>query len=227
MKTTVHWLGGWASSLICWEEILRETFPEFEHRFLETHALLDQKPAQARLTGLPSHHVVAAWSMGTLLAHHWMAQGLWPKELPLLSLNPVFQFLRPGGFGEPILLRMEKKLETDRDAVLRDFWRRMPKAGEIPPQWEEQWLAGTRGYSNAELIHGLEFLRNTVVDPHSLSSVPSRWELLAGSGDLLATPIPDGGAPPNALYLQYVGGHLPFWECPDIIRASLNRLVLP
>src|SRR5580698_1757395 len=106
---TLHWLGGWASSLTCWEPMLRERFPGFNHRFLDTHALLDQTPEKAGLSfggALRGEgNVVAAWSMGSLLAHHWIQGGLWPRDLPLLSLCPVFRFLRPGGFGEPILVR--------------------------------------------------------------------------------------------------------------------------
>jgi len=227
MKPTVHWLGGWASSLSCWEAQLRELFPDFEHRFLDTHALLDKKPADAGLL-FPdngnTHHVVAGWSMGTLLAHHWIAQGLWPQDLPLLSLCPVFRFLRPGGFGEPILLKLEKKLISHREAVLRDFWRRMPKAGEIPAAWEENWIASARKYSDEELIQGLEFLKNTVVDTSALHATPRKWELLFGSDDQLA---PDRGMetlPRGAVRMDYVGGHLPFWECPEWIDSSLKRL---
>ena len=228
MKPTIHWLGGWASSLSCWEKQLRELFPDFEHRFLDTHALLNKTPAEAGVLFPPQGvggNVVAGWSMGTLLAHHWIAQGLWPQDLPLLSLCPVFRFLRPGGFGEPIILKMEKKLIAHREAVLRDLWRRMPKAGVIPAEWEENWIAGARNYSDAELIQGLDFLKDIVVETSTLHSVPDRWELLFGDQDLLA---PDRGMetlPPRAVRTDYAGGHLPFWECPELIRTSLQRLV--
>lgn len=229
MTITVHWLGGWASSLACWEPMLRARFPEFEHRFLETHALLDKHPAKMGLPygGGTGGDVVAAWSMGSLLAHRWMEHGLWPVDVPLLSLCPIFCFLRPGGFGEPVLVRMEKKLATDREAVFRDFWRRMPKAERIPCEWEEKWMTAVRNYSDVDLISGLEFFRNTVIDPSALRSVPRRWELLIGDGDLLAPGQDAERLPPEAMRTIYAGGHLPFWECPDEIHSSLRRLALP
>ncbi len=205
--------------------MLRELFPEYDHRFLDSHSLLEKTPKDM---DLPSSNrggdVVAAWSMGSLLAHHWIARGLWPEDTPLLSLCPVFRFLRLGGFGEPILVRMEKKIGMDREAVLRDFWRRMPRAGEIPASWEEGWMAGTRRHSDDELISGLEFLRNTVVDS-AARFPPRRWELLAGDQDLLA-PVPSAEVlPPHARFITYAGGHLPFWECPGEIRSGLRRLL--
>lgn len=203
--------------------MLRASFPEYEHDFLDAHSLLTKTPADAGLANLSAPHVVAAWSMGTLLAHQWMEKGLWPCELPLLSLNPIFRFIRPEGVGEPIILRMEEKLNTDREAVLRDFWRRMPKAKEIPPEWERMWLEGAQHYSHDALLEGLEFLRTVTVEPGSLHA-PHRWELLAGNGDLLALPLHENSLPAHALYKQYAGGHLPFWECPDAIHASLDRL---
>jgi hypothetical protein len=226
MSATIYWLGGWASSLECWEPMLREQFPEFEHSFPDTHVLLDRSPMELGLhpSWKERGDVVAAWSMGSLLAHQWIDRGLWPVDLPLLSLCPVFRFLRPEGFGQPVLLRMEKKLGVDHDAVLRDFWRRMPKAGEIPEIWGESWIQGTRNYSDETLIHGLEFLRTTVVEASALRNPPCRWELLAGDRDLLAPAPAAESLPSGALLHIYTGGHLPFWECPDEMRACFNRL---
>ena len=98
-RHTVHWLGGWASSLDCWEPQLRTLFPAFNHRFIDTHLILESTPAQAGLTDLPAGDVVAAWSLGSLRVHRWVETGLWPANLPLLSLCPVFQFVQPGAFG--------------------------------------------------------------------------------------------------------------------------------
>ena len=210
--------------------MIRARFPDFEHRFLETHDLLEKTPTDL---GLPPFRgdrgvrdIVAAWSMGSLLTHLWIGQSVWPAELPLLSLCPIFRFLRPAGFGEPTLLRMEQKLISDRETVMLDFWRRMPKAGEIPAMWEEHWLTGTRNYSDDELVQGLEYLRNTVVDTASLRSLPDRWELLAGDRDLLAPNLGMENLPSGALHRVYAGGHLPFWECPEEIHAGLRRLTL-
>jgi pimeloyl-ACP methyl ester carboxylesterase len=224
MNATVIWLGGWASDLVCWEPMLRKLAPDCDHRFLDSHAWLDAGPAQAGLTGGP-RRLVAAWSLGTLLCHHWMARGLWPGNLALLSLCPVFNFVR-GAFGEPVILRMEKKLAADRDSVLRDFWRRMPRSGEIPAAWEQRWLEGARKHGHEELMRGLEFLRNTVVDPGRLALVPARWELLVGDQDKLAPPgnwIRD--LPAAAKVTAYAGGHLPFWEIPETIATRISSLI--
>ncbi len=225
MIPTVHWLGGWASSLACWEPMLRERFPGFKHRFVDSHAFLDSSPTEAGLIDLPAGHVAAAWSMGALLAHRWIEGGAWPSPLPLLSLCPVFRFTQPGGFGEPVLLRMEKKITGHREIVLRDFWRRMPKAAEIPRPWEQAWLAGTERYTDAELTEGLEFLRKVEVDSALLPLAPSRWELIVGEHDRLAPPGDwELSLPAQAEVIRFPGGHLPFWECPEAMLAALGRL---
>ena len=232
---TVHWLGGWASSLDCWEPQLRLLFPAFDHRFIDTHAVLEATPAQAGLAGLPAGSVVAAWSLGSLRAHRWIEEGAWPEDLPLLSLCPVFRFVQPGAFGVSVLLRMEQKRGAEREAVLRDFWRRMPKAAHMPPEWEENWIAGTRRYGDAEILHALRYLRLETVDAAALrtlppSSLPAGWELIAGARDRLA-PVGEWkdslplGAPRPSVHLHvYDGGHIPFWECPELMEKALYNL---
>jgi pimeloyl-ACP methyl ester carboxylesterase len=226
----VHWLGGWASSLDCWEPQLRALFPDFGHRFIDTHAVLEASPGEAGIAGLPAGDVVAAWSLGSLRAHRWIESGAWPEGLPLLSLCPVFRFVQPGAFGESILLRMEQKLGAEREAVLRDFWRRMPKAADMPPEWEENWIAGTRRYDDAEILRALQYLRLETVDAGALRALPSAslpvgWDLIAGARDRLAPAGEWKDALPAAARLHvYDGGHIPFWECPEQVRDSLHTL---
>jgi pimeloyl-ACP methyl ester carboxylesterase len=173
-------------------------------------------------------HLVAAWSLGSLRAHRWMVEGTWPKDLPLLSLCPVFRFVQPesrSSFGESVLLRMEKKLGDEREAVLLDFWRRMPKAAEMPPEWEARWIEASRRYDDAGVLRALRYLRIEIVDPAALKSVPDRWELIAGEADRLA---PVGAwkdaLPAHARLNVHAGGHLPFWEQQDLVRSALKRL---
>ena len=231
-RPTVHWIGGWVSSLACWEPQLRALFPDFEHRFLDAHDLLDASPSQAGLAGLPPGDVVAAWSLGSLRAHLWMEEGAWPDDRPLLSLCPVFRFAQPaasgasGAFGESVLLRMEKKLGPAREAVLLDFWRRMPKAAGMAPEWEANWIAATRRYDDASVLEALRFLRlRTVEDPSALRVPQAGWRLLAGSQDRLAPAASWKDALPSGARLQvYEGGHLPFQECPEAVGEALRRL---
>jgi pimeloyl-ACP methyl ester carboxylesterase len=226
-RPTVHWMGGWASSLDCWEPQLRALFPAFEHRFIDTHRVLDASPAEAGLADLPAGDVAAAWSLGSLRAHRWIAEGAWPAALPLLSLCPVFRFVQPGAFGESVLVRMEQKLGEAREAVLLDFWRRMPKAAGMTPDWEANWIAGTRRYSDGEVLRALRYLRLEVVDPAALpeASLPARWELIAGEQDRLA---PAGAwreaLPARARLHVFAGGHIPFQECPGLIETCLFNL---
>ena len=228
-KPIVHWLGGWVSSLECWDPQLRALYPEFEHRYVDVHETLDApRPPFPAGDGDGKAHLVAAWSLGSLRAHQWMAEGVWPKELPLLSLCPVFRFVQPesrSAFGESVLLRMEKKLGGEREAVLLDFWRRMPKAAEMPPEWEARWIEASRRYDDAGVLRALQYLRLEAVDPTALRSVPDRWELIAGEADRLA---PVGAwkdaLPAHARLHAHGGGHLPFWERPDLVRDALTRL---
>lgn len=232
-RAAIHWLGGWASSLDCWEPQLRALFPAFEHRFIDTHAVLDQDPAAAGLTHLPAGDVAAAWSLGSLRAHRWIEEGAWPVELPLLSLCPVFRFVQPSAFGESVLIRMEQKLGAEREAVLRDFWRRMPKAADMPPEWEEKWIAGTRRYGDAEILRALQYLRLEVVDTASLrhaeglsgSRLPQEWRLVGGSRDRLA-PVEGwkNDVPAGVTVEVYDGGHIPFWEHPEILERNLLEM---
>jgi len=234
-KPVVVWLGGWVSSLACWEPQLREAFPGFEHRFVDAHAVLDAVAPPQTLVGTADasgvRPIVAAWSLGSLRAHRWIAAGRWPEDVPLLSLCPVFRFVPPGSagaFGESILLRMEQKLGAERETVLRDFWRRMPGAAAMPPEWEAAWLAGTRRYDDASVLSALQYLRLETAEVENLVSVPARWELIAGRQDRLA---PTAGwidalpaHAPHARAVMHPGGHIPFWECPELIAEALRRL---
>lgn len=234
-KPVVVWMGGWVSSLQCWESQLCAAFPEFEHRFVDTHDVPDAEVPPDSLVGALDEQgtrpIVAAWSLGSLRAHRWIADGVWPVDVPLLSLCPVFRFVQPGAagtFGESILLRMEQKLGAERETVLRDFWRRMPGAAAMPPEWEEAWLTGTRRYNDASVLRALQYLRLESADVESLVSVPTRWELIAGTQDRLA---PTAGwvdalpaRAPHARAVVYPGGHIPFWECPNLIADALHRL---
>jgi pimeloyl-ACP methyl ester carboxylesterase len=231
-KPVVLWMGGWVSSLDCWEPQLRALFPEFDHRFLDTHSVLDAEvpPFNAGTSGWSSEEpfVVAAWSLGSLRVHRWMADGAWPVDVPVLSLCPVFRFVQPGTpgtFGESILLRMEQKLGAERETVLRDFWRRMPKAADMPPEWEAAWLTGTRRYDDESVLRALRYLRVESADPATLASVPARWELIAGAQDrLVALGAWKDELPAQAKLTVHPGGHIPFWECPDLVGGALRRL---
>ena len=229
MSPTLHWMGGWASNFHCWELLLQEEYSGYNHRFLDTHEFLNHDFAHTGLDSLPGKHVVVAWSMGSLLCHLWIERGQWPLNLPLLSLCPVFQFSQ-GGFAKPILLKMGKKLSQDRKEVLRDFWRQMPKAETITPIHEQLWLEGTETYSTESLIQGLKFLAETHVNPHSLSVLPHRWELMVGDQDRLSptgawelTLIEKGLL--HAL-VHYPGGHLPFFDHPKLVSHSLQQLLI-
>ncbi len=234
-KPIVVWMGGWVSSLECWEPQLRAAFPEHEHRFVDTHDVLEEVMPPEALVGSPSEgpgtRVVAAWSLGSLRVHRWMAEGVWPAGVPVLSLCPVFRFVPEGAagtFGESILLRMEQKLGTERETVLRDFWRRMPKASAMPPEWEAAWIVGTRRYDDAGVLRALRYLRLQTAEPRMLRTVPDRWELIAGTQDRLA---PAGAwrdeLPAQARLTVYEGGHIPFWEHPGLIRDALRCLAGP
>src|SRR5690606_24977163 len=170
--------------------------------------------------------IVAAWSLGSLRVHRWMAEGAWPAFVPVLSLCPVFRFVpagSTGAFGQSILLRMEQKLGAERETVLRDFWRRMPGAASMPPEWEASWIEGTRRYDDASVLRALQYLRLQVAEPAMLRTVPDRWELLAGTRDHLAAVEPwRNELPPHASLTMYPGGHIPFWECPDLIGEALR-----
>lgn len=234
VQPLVVWMGGWVSSLGCWEPQLRAAFPGFEHRFVDTHDVLDaaRPPASIVGAGEGREHarpaVLAAWSLGSLRVHRWMAEGVWPTDVPVLSLCPVFRFVQPGTagtFGESILLRMEQKLGAERETVLRDFWRRMPKAAAMPPEWEAAWLEGTRRYSDASVLRALQYLRLEAANAANLATVPVRWELLAGLQDRLAAVGEwKNDLPAHARLIEHPGGHLPFWECPGLIAESLRRL---
>jgi len=224
-KPVVVWMGGWVSTLGCWESQLRSAFPEFEHRFVDTHSVLSLKTPPESVT---SATVLAAWSLGSLRVHRWMADGVWPVHVSVLSLCPVFRFVQPGTagtFGESILMRMEQKLGLERETVLKDFWRRMPKAAAMPSDWEAAWLTGTRQYDDASVLHALQYLRTESADPETLASVPQRWELIAGAQDRLA-PVGEWKEqlPVQARVTVHPGGHIPFWECPELVSGSLRRL---
>jgi esterase/lipase len=125
------------------------------------------------LTDGNSMESVLGWSTGAMFAYA-VARICNPKELTLWSATPCF--CRKGDFSfgahPSVLDQMIRALEKDREAVLQSFYEKC---------WIEYDPELVPDYSTAELVHGLEFLKQADLRP--LAPLPIRPAFHHGTND--------------------------------------------
>ncbi|MBW8887357.1 MAG: hypothetical protein JF616_06305 [Fibrobacteres bacterium] len=213
----VLWIGGWASDLACWHGALDALYPGRTHRFLDAHALLDgAADLRAEAARLPPGGCLAAWSLGSLLMHQALMEG-WRPSCRILSLSPIFDFCRAGGrWPQAAVLRMARRLPSERDKVLAEFRSAAWGQSQVPGEWAEAWDARVRSYSDDSLVLGLRTLAEAHLEKARLPSVPG-LVFLASPEDPLSPAAP--GADPR--WRSYPGGHLPFLDFPGLVAPLL------
>jgi hypothetical protein len=215
----ILWLGGWASDLACWRGALETLYPGRTHRFLDAHALLDGKAdLRAETARLGPGDCLAAWSLGSLLAHQALAEG-WRPACRRLSLCPIFDFCRADGpWPRSVVVRMIRRLPRERDKVLAEFreaaFGRSPLGEGMAAAWEAQ----ARAYADASLARGLEALAGIHAARESLP--PSPEPVFVGSPDDPLSPAPPGAAA-DPQWRLYPRGHLPFLDFPHLLAPLL------
>ncbi len=215
----ILWVGGWASDLSPWGGVLADLYPGHAHRFLDAHAVLDGKAdLRAEAGRLPADGCLAAWSLGSLLAHQALAEG-WLPACRVLSICPIFEFCRDEGpWPRAAVLRMARRLAREREKVLSEFrdaaWGNSPVTEGMAAAWRDR----AAGYTAESLARGLECLAGSRLA--SESAPPSLGlAFLASPLDPLSPALPGTAAVPG--WTLYPRGHLPFLDVPRLVAPLL------
>ncbi|HKP95091.1 MAG TPA: hypothetical protein VJ385_04970 [Fibrobacteria bacterium] len=221
MGDPVVWLGGWASGLACWRPAIEALYPRREHTFLDSHAILEEPGLLAlAVAGLPADGTLVAWSLGSLLLHRALAEGSLRPGCRLVSAAPVFEFCNANGpWPKAAVIRMARRLKSEREAVLAEFWGLVKGASSLPEGAEAAWLGQSRTYGLESLLQGLEVLGSTVLDRAALPA-DNRHFFLSSPRDPLA-PTPRGEFP-RGTWIAYPQGHLPFLDHPGLLGPILD-----
>jgi len=214
----LYWIGGWASDLQCWDGLLRESFPEFDLRFIDAHSVLGEGDRLEHLLSLaPVGTCVAGWSLGSLLLERIVREGGVPPEMPVLSVCPFLDFCDPTGPWKPLVLRrMTRRLFGDAAGVLSDFADLLGLEGDVRRGWFQQGLA----LGEESLADGLSALESIRFQA-PWAEHPRR--LFAVSPD---DPVSPGCEVPASLRrtLPIGSGHVPFLNRPQALRKILLEL---
>lgn len=215
----ILWVGGWASDLACWRGALEALYPGRAHRFLDAHAVLDgEADLRKEADRLPPGGCLAAWSLGSLLAHQALAEG-WRPACRVLSIAPIFDFCRADGpWPRAAVLRMARRLPRERNKVLAEFRAAAWGRSQVPGEWAEAWDRRAHAYADASLARGLEALAGISLAREKTPPAPDHL-FLASPEDPLS-PAPSAAAT-DPRWRLYPRGHLPFLDFPHIVGALL------
>lgn len=232
----ILWVGGWASDLAPWGPELASLYPGHSHRFLDAHAVLDgTADLRAEAARLPADGCLAAWSLGSLLAHRAVAEG-WRPGCRLLSLCPIFDFCRADGpWPRAAVLRMARRLgraqglpgtagEGERERVLSEFRSAAWGNSKVTEGMAAAWRGREAAYPEASLALGLETLAAVHLAPEEVSARAGHL-FLASPGDPLSPAPPSAAGDPR--WRLYPGGHLPFLDFPRLVAPLLAGADLP
>lgn len=212
------WVGGWASDLHCWDGLLAELYPQFEHRFIDSHAVLENGARLERIVSDASVGTcVVGWSLGSLLLEGMLRDGKIPPTIPILSVCPFLDFCAEDGPWKPLVLRrMIRRIHTDPLGTLEDFGNLMGLAG----LQRQAWLQQAMELGEESLVGGLETLLNT------------RWETpwARHPGRLWVISPDDAVSPPCSTPTERTrlapagSGHIPFLRHPEAFGQILQEL---
>jgi pimeloyl-ACP methyl ester carboxylesterase len=214
----LYWIGGWASDLQCWGELLQAHCPGFDLRFVDAHTVLQGDARMERmLSSAPPGACVVGWSLGSLILERLLRQGRIPPELPVLSICPFLDFCDPTGPWKPqILRRMVRRIFGDAAGVLSDFADRLGLEGEERSVWFRQALE----LGEESLAEGLTLLQNLRFDM-PWASHPLRLFAI-GPDDPVS---PKCEVPRDSRRdLPMGSGHVPFLRHPEAMRKILLEL---
>jgi hypothetical protein len=223
----ILWVGGWASDLAAWSGTLTSLYPGHGHRFLDAHAVIDgTADLRAEAARLPAEGCLAAWSLGSLLAHQALAAG-WMPACRILSLCPIFDFCRSDGpWPRAVVVRMARRLsqagapgrEGEREKVLTEFRTSSWGSTPVTEDMAEGWRRRAGAYTTESLARGLETLAGIHMARETLPS-PTGHLYLASAEDPLSPAPPSAATDPRWRF--YPRGHLPFLDFPELVAPLL------
>lgn len=212
------WIGGWASDLHCWDGLLGSSFPQFEHRFIDAHSVLDSDARLARLLEDPAPGTcLVGWSLGALLVEGLVRAGRVAPEIPVLSVCPFLDFCAEDGPWRPLVLRrMIRRVQTDPLGTLEDFGTRMGLEGLV----RSAWLAQAMELGEESLARGLDTLLATRWAAPWADHPKRLW--VVSPDDRVSPPCPT--PPDRTRYSPEGSGHVPFLRHPEAFSGILREL---
>lgn len=218
-ERTIIWVGGWASDLACWENVLRPLLDGFHLRFLSAHAFLrGTAPLEAVLESAPPGTVLAGWSLGSLLVEDLLRSGGVPTEMPVVRVCPFLDFCDPSGPWRPLVLRrMARRLNGDAHGVLEDF---ADLAGIPSGPLRRAWFDQASAIGEFDLAEGLAALEN-LRHPAPWADAPGGF--LVSADDAVSPPCTTPEA--CTIVLPEGSGHVPFLNQPEAFVPALRELV--
>lgn len=203
------WIAGWASDLSQWEKDLVQKWPG-EHTFVDFADLFSENWTQ--LPQIQSADCLIAWSLGAL----WILRHteLLPQNIPWFLHSPFLHFCDPTqGWPMRVVQRMEKQMQTQRDAVLTSF---ADNLGFTQSTDKNLWIKNTHKYSTEQLQQGLNWLQNDLATAQHL---PEGSCIVYGEQDLIVKPALTqiaAQAFPSASIQVHQGGHwlIADWKLP-------------
>ncbi len=203
---------------------IADLYPEFIHNYLDgIAAACDPIVLEKALAAYTPHDVVIAWSLGSLALHRYLdSQPDFQLCCPatLLSLCPIFDFTRSHPDSPAFLRAMQRKLRTDPEQTLRDFWEAASRETYLADGFASLCQRRMADLDAARLSLGLDFLRDTRVDREKLLRRPERLIFLASPSDPIS-PSPFKREEISARIAFYGEGHIPFLTEPDRILELL------
>lgn len=178
---TICWLSGWASDLRSWQAETAQYWPQREHYFVSYPDLLAHSDNLVNLPPVRTAEVLVAWSLGSLIALQNLST--LPHLHAVILLSPIFDFCGPGAWNPRVVQRMERKLSTDPETVLRDF------ASQLTPMAaadQQRWVDNALQYGTELLQSGLAYLRTQQAHLNTPAAIPIF--ILTGAQDRIVTP---------------------------------------
>ncbi|HNY29385.1 MAG TPA: hypothetical protein PKO15_00725 [Fibrobacteria bacterium] len=212
------WIGGWASDLQCWDGLLASSYPGFDHRFIDSHAVLESTTRLERLVeDAPDGTCLVGWSLGALLVERLLREGKVPHRIAVLSVCPFLDFCAEEGPWRPLVLRrMIRRVQSDPLGTLEDFGTRMGLEG----LHRQAWLAQAMELGEESLVRGLVALLSTRWPPPWAFHPRRLWAV--SPDDQISPPCP---CPAEATRRCPEGsGHVPFLRHPVAFGNILQEL---
>jgi hypothetical protein len=215
------WLGGWSSGFDCWKDDIKIMYPGIKHEFADAHDLIAGHTSLEGILGqVPG--VLIAWSLGSLILHRWLALAgdvYYCRGWRFVCVAPVFDFCRrPGPWPARVIKRMIESVKKDKSKLLESFWSKMVEGQpHVEGHWQVSWQAKARQYHEDALVHGLEYLMNTVVEPDTLNKYSDQITCISGINDAV-TPWSQNLIPSNFQTFKHHFGHLPFIQTPELFK---------
>jgi hypothetical protein len=226
-KRTLTWIGGWAGNIACWENDIRCLYPEAGHVYIDAMDIIREKMSLDDIYHMAgSRDWIAAWSMGSLVLHQWLAEkrgSLKEKNVSFLSICPVFDFCgEPKGWHPLVVRKMIRKLDNDKEQVLVDFLNRMDALSQLTHDQRESWFRSAKAINSEVLIQGLSYLMAIRVPFEKLKPFIPQLLFAADINDPLA-PLPGQWESISDGAVYTVTGHVPFLSQPDVFRSIFRR----